>query len=199
MKRVEITYRSTANELNKLNERLERAEKTLAKKLAIAQKLGVADMDVEQHREWLRTVPAENGWIVNKEDKKKNGAWLDLFGAEREVADIKERITYAEKRHQKAEQMFEEYIAEVEKIEDLKMREELRKLEFEAEQKEWAKDGITLEGRYYGATPNGKRFYVLGNNGWTERSLHCFTLYIDGETIFTSGEFWRAYGVIKKS
>ena len=127
------------------------------------------------------------------------GAWCDLFGAEREVADIKERITYAEKRHQKAEQMFEEYIAEVEKIEDLKMREELRKLEFEAEQKEWAKDGITLEGRYYGATPNGKRFYVLGNNGWTERSLHCFTLYIDGETIFTSGEFWRAYGVIKNS
>ena len=61
MKRVEITYRSTANELNKLNERLERAEKTLAKKLAIAQKLGVADMDVEQHREWLRTVPAAHG------------------------------------------------------------------------------------------------------------------------------------------
>ena len=70
--------------------------------------------------------------------------------------------------------------------------------EFEKEQKQWAKDGITLEARYYGTTPNGKRFYIERNNGVTFRSMHCFTLTIDGETIFTSGEFWRAYAEIKR-
>ena len=99
----------------------------------------------------------------------------------------------------KAEAELNAYHEEVERIEDLKKKEELFKLEFEQEQKEWAKDGITLKGRYYGTTPQGKKFWIEGNNGFTRRSLHCFTLTIDGETIFTSGEFWRAYGVIKNS
>ena len=90
------------------------------------------------------------------------------------------------------------YHKEVQKITDLKEREKLMQAEFEKEQKQWAKDGITLEERYYGTTPNGKRFYIERNNGVTFRSMHCFTLTIDGETIFTSGEFWRAYSEIKR-
>lgn len=199
MNRIEITYRSNANELVKLNERLEKAEKVLAKKQIIAEKLGVADMDGEQHREWLATVPIQDGWIINKEDIKKNGAWFDLYRAEDRVAEIQKSIAYAEKKFAEAEKKLDEYHAELEKIEDLKMKEEMWKLEFEAEQKEWAKDGITLNGRYWGLTPNDKTFYIHRNHGFTERSLHCFTLIVDGKTIFTSGEFWRAYGVIKNS
>ena len=182
MKRVEITFNSIANELLKLNE-----------------KLGVADMDNDQHREWLQTVPTEGGWIINKEDIAKNGAWFDLISARNRVDEIKRSINNAEKRFEQAEEKVTEYRVQVANMKDLQQKEELRKLEFEAEQKEWMKDGIELKGRYWGITPQGKKFNIYGNNGFTIRSLHCFTLYINGETIFTSGEFWRAYGVVKNS
>ena len=200
MKMVEIKHRSRMQELNKLSARLERAEKALAKKTAVAEKMGVADWTNDEHKEWLSTVETTDmGWIISKDDQKKNGAWFDLYGAKREVEDIKGQIERAEARFAKAEEALEEYRKEVAQIESLKEKEELWKLEFEQEQKEWAKDGITLEDRYSGTTPQGKRFLIYGNNGFTNRSLHCFTLYIDGQTVFTSGEFWRAYGVIKNS
>lgn len=200
MKRVEISYTAKMAELNKLIERLDKAGKALAKKRAIAEKLGVADWDDEEHMEWLRSVPTtENGFIIEKADVKKNGAWFDLSLAEDRVEEIRSQIEKAEERLDKAEAELNAYHEEVERIEDLKKKEELFKLEFEQEQKEWAKDGITLKGRYYGTTPQGKKFWIEGNSGYTRRSLHCFTLTIDGETIFTSGEFWRAYGVIKNS
>ena len=53
--------------------------------------------------------------------------------------------------------------------------------------------------RYNGFTPSGKRFTIYGNSGVTIRSRHCYTLYIDGKVIFTSGEFWRCYLNIKNS
>lgn len=199
MKRVELAYMSKIKELEKLSARLERAEKALVKKQANAEKMGVANMSREEHREWLDTVPTENGWIISKADIKKNGAWYDLFDAREEVQDIKRQIENAERRMARAEQQVTAYYKKVEETEDLKKKEELFKLNFEAEQKEWKKDGISLEGRYYGETPKGKRFWIEGNNGWTTRSLHCYTLTIDGNTVFTSGEFWRAYGIIKKS
>lgn len=199
MKRVEITFRSATNEMEKLNKRLERVTKAYEKKLAKAEKLGVANWTNEDRNEWLKSVPSDNGWIINKEDVKKNGAWFDLHMAKNEIERVKESIAYAEKRLEKAETSLYEYHKELEEITDLKEKERLAKLAFEQEQKEWLKDGITLEGRYYGVTPNGKRFGIVGNNGFTIRSRHCFTLYINGETIFTSGEFWRAYGVIRNS
>ena len=200
MKMVEIKFRSKMAELNKLNAKLERAEKALAKKTAAAEKAGVADWTREQRNEWLATVETTDmGWIVNKADVKKNAAWMDMYSAQFEVDDIKGQIERATERLTKAEKEVEEYHKEIERVASLKEKEELWKLEFEQEQKEWAKDGITLESRYNGLTPSGKRFGIYGNNGFTMRSMHCYTLYIDGETIFTSGEFWRAYGVIKNS
>lgn len=199
MKRVEITFNSITNELFKLNEKLEKAEANYQKKLAKAEKLGVADMDADQHREWLQTVPTNEGWIANKEDIQKNGAWYDLISAENRVGELKYSISKAEARLEKAEEKVTEYHVQMANMKDLQLKEELMKLEFEAEQKEWAKDGITLKGRYWGITPQGKKFNIYGNNGFTTRSLHCVTLYINGETIFTSGEFWRAYGVVKNS
>lgn len=202
MKRVEIGYTAIMTEIAKLNTRLEKTQARLEKKRAAAEKLGVADMTADEHSAWLATVPTENGWIVNKADIKKNGAWFDLFGAEREVNEITAKIENAQKRMEKAETELTAYREELAQIEDLKKREELWKLDFEAEQREWAKDGITLTSRYMGTTPKGRRFEIDINHGYTMRSLHCFTLSMTDEsgewyTVFTSGEFWRAYAVIK--
>lgn len=198
-KMVEITNRSIIKELEKLNTRLEKAQARYEKKIAIAKKYGVSEWGYEEWRAWMDTVETQNGWIVNKEDVKKNGAWHDIGRAESDIREIRESIAYEEKRLAKSEQEVAEYHAKIEAMEDMKAKEELYKLEFEQEQKEWAKDGITLEKRYFGTTPNGKRFCIMRNCGFTERSWHCFTLYIDRETVFTSGEFWRAYMVIKNN
>ena len=199
MKQIEITLASNVKEMEKLTARLKRAEKSYAKKLAAAEKFGVANWSGKEHNAWLQTVPTENGWIINKEDVKKNGAWFDLVRAKDDLEDIRERIANAEKRLEKAQTAADAYHEELRQITDLKQREELMKLEFEQEQKEWKKDGINLERRYAGTTKSGKRFDIYGNNGITDRSSHCYTLWLDGEVIFTSGEFWRAYGIIKKA
>lgn len=199
MKMVEIKMASVVKELEKLEARLVKAEAKLEKAEAKAEKLGCKWTN-EEHIEWLKTVETTDmGWIVNKEDVKKNGAWYDWFSAQRELEDVKRNIENAKRRFEKAEDEVEKYREEVAKMLNLKKKEELQKLEFEAEVKEWAKDGITLKERYAGYTPNGKRFVIYRNSGITTRSWHCFTLRIDGETIFTSGEFWRAYAVIKNN
>lgn len=200
MKRVEITYTRYQKELEKLNARLERAEASYEKKLATAKKYGVENWTNEDRQAWGDTVETTpSGFFVNKSDEKINSAWWDLVCAESEIKDIKDSIERAEKRLEKAEIEVSKYHAELDKIQDMKDKEALMKSEFEKEQKEWAKDGITLEDRYCGLTPTGKRFVIYGNNyGFTNRSLHCFTLRVDGKTIFTSGEFWRAYAEVKR-
>lgn len=199
-KMVEIRYMSEIKELQKLNERLEKREKALEKAQAKAEKLGVADMTADEHREWLKGAPTtEDGWITDKEVIKKNGAWFDLRRAIDDIKEIENSIQRAEARLEKKQEEVEKYREEVRNLASLKEKEELLKLEFEQEQKEWAKDGIKLERRYAGETPKGKRFRIDRNNGYTERSWHCYTLTIDRQTIFTSGEFWRAYGVIKNN
>ena len=198
MKMVEITYNKEVKELEKLNARLERAKRTYEKKLETAKKYGVENWNNNDHSKWLDTVESVNGFIANKSDIKIHSAWFDMVCAEDEVRELEKSIERAEKRFEKAEIKLDEYHKEVQKIADLKEREKLMQAEFEKEQKQWAKDGITLEARYFGTTPNGKRFYIERNHGATIRSLHCFTLTIDGETIFTSGEFWRAYIEIKR-
>ena len=200
MKMVEIKYRSNIKELEKLQSRLERAEKAYEKKLAMAVKMGVENMTPDEHTEWLRTVPSnENGFITDKGAIKKNGAWFDLRYAKYEVEDIKRQIGNAEKRFEKLQEKVDAYRAEIAETANLKAKEALAQMEFEQEQKEWAKDGITLEERYAGYTPQGKRFWIYRNSGMTERSWHCYTLYIDRELVFTSGEFWRAYSLIRKA
>lgn len=200
MKRVEITFTKYQKELEKLNTQLDRAKKSYDKKLANAIKLGVDKWDADDHTNWIATVEKINDiYIANKEDIKKNEAWWNLYSAKRAVDEITESIERAEKRLSKAESEVNNYREEINKIEDLKAKEEFAKRTFEEEQKEWAKDGIQLEGRYYGITPSGKTFNIYGNNGFSDRSWHCFTLRINGETIFTSGEFWRAYAIIKKN
>lgn len=199
MKRAEINYNAKAKELEKLTARLERAEKKLAKATAKAEKYGVENMDNAEHFEWLESVPKNGCYIANQEDIEKNGAWFDHQMAIDDVQEIKEKIERAERNLAKAENELEAHREEVAKIEDMKQKEALWKAEFEEEQREWKKDGIELDGRYYGRTPNGKRFDIEKNGTCTKRGFHCFTLYIDGEVIFTSGEFWRAYAKVKNN
>ena len=196
MKMVEIKLRSTTAELEKLLARKERAEAKLTKTEEKCERLG-CKWTVAEHGAWMDTVETANGWMTNKKEIELNSAWLDWFGAQRDVKDIAERIERLSTRFEKQYQEAEAYREEVRRIGDAKNREELQKVEFEQEQKEWAKDGINLEGRYYGTTPKGKRFVIDRNHGWTQRSLHCYTLYMDGQTWFTSGEFWRCYMEIK--
>lgn len=49
--------------------------------------------------------------------------------------------------------------------------------------------GYIQEGsRIFGITPEGKKWYAEANHyGWTDRTKHCFTLFINGEMVFTSG------------
>lgn len=196
MKMVEIKLRSTTAELEKLLARKERAEAKLAKAIAKVEKLN-CKWTQEEYRNFMDGVQSENGWMTDKNEIDKNSAWLTWHGAQRDVKDIAERIERLSTRFEKQHQEAEVYREEVRRIGNAKQREELQKVTFEEEQKEWAKDGITLEGRYYGTTPNGKRFVIDRNHGWTQRSLHCYTLYMDGQTWFTSGEFWRCYMEIK--
>lgn len=200
MKRVEITFTKYQKELEKLNAQLDRAQKAYDKKYANAVKYGVQDWDRQDRLDWVETTErTPNGFFINKSDEKINGAWWDLFMATESIKDIEERIQNAERRLEKAENEVNKYYNELDKIADMKAKEEFAKRTFEEEQKEWAKDGITLEGRYYGTTPKGEKFDIYGNNGFANRSMHCFTLRIGGRTIFTSGEFWRAYAVIRNS
>ena len=195
---VEIKFRSICKELEKLNSQLERAEKRLAKAEADAVKKNAMFESHEAYRAWLDNVPTDGGWIINKADIEKNGAYRAFTSAQYDVKDLKERIEKTEKRFEKAQEKMEDRRKAIQIIEDQKKKEELMKLEFEEEQKEWAKDGITLEERYSGITPKGNRFLIFGNSGFTTRSWHCFTLYINGNVIFTSGEFWKAYAEIMK-
>ena len=198
MKRVEISYRKSVAQLAKLQERIEKAEKTLEKRKAIAEKYGVADWTYEQYRKWISGVEStEAGFIINQCDIDKNGAYYDLISAQGYVDEIRHDIEFAEKKLAESEEKLEAHRAEVARIENAKEREKLYQMEFEAQKKEWAKDGITLTGNCYGITPKGLPFAVYGNHGITERSRYCFTLQVNGETVFTSGEFWRAYMEIK--
>ena len=200
MNKVEITYRTVANEMEKLNARLARNQKNLEKKKADAIKYGVENMTKEEHIEWMKTVEHDEwGIMKNKEDINKNGAWFDYIMAQEAIEETEWKIENAMGRLEKAEAELDKHNEELEKITDAKQKEMLWQKEFEEEQAEWKKDGIILENRYCGLTPKGKRFFVGGNHGFTERSLHCVTLYIDGETVFTSGEFWLAYIKIKNA
>ena len=200
MKRIEISYKAKVNDYEKAEKALDRATKNLEKKLTKAEKLGIQNWTSAEYREWVKTVKTnECGWILNKKDQDKNGTWFDLSMAQDNLKDAEARVDRAKKALEDTEKAVEAYKAEIEQIEDAQQKEALWQKEFEEEQREWAKDGIKLEARYYGETPKGEGFYIGGNNGFTDRSSHCYTLTIGKRTVFTSGEFWRCYMEIKRS
>lgn len=194
MTKAERTMNKYQSELDKLHAQLDRAINAYNKKLEAAKKLGVDTWTNEQHHAWLETVPtAENGFIINKEDIKKNSAWFDLACAESRITELEQSIVRKTK-------MLEKSTHEV-KVQNQK-NDELEAEKARAKMiDDWSKDGITIEnmgGNYiYGKTPKDKFFSIEGNNGVTERSLHCYRLWVDDKVVFTSGEFYRAYHEIK--
>ena len=195
MTAAERTMNKYNNELTKLNTQLEKALNTYNKKLEAAKKLGVDTWTNEDHGSWLENVPTtENGFIINKEDIKKHATWFDLVCAENRIQELERSIVRKTRLLEKSTQ-------------EVKIQNQIQD-ELDAEKQrakmidDWAKDGITIEamgGSYiHGRTPQNKFFSIEGNNGVTERSLHCFRLWVDGKVIFTSGEFYRAYHEIKR-
>lgn len=188
---------SIKKEIEKMTASLERYTNILAKKNEKCIKLG-CDWTQEEMRIHRDSDMTDKQW----------GAWFDRCIAEGNVEDTQKRLDNAFGRLEKAEAEFSkvaERIAEDEMIANKeagwleamqKRQEEYEKwlAEFKAECLE---DGIIIDeaSRHFfsGTDANGRRFAMYINSGWTERSLHSYTLRINGTTYFTSGLFSTGY------
>ena len=217
MTRTQMSVNSKIKELDKLNAQLVRAKQSYEKKLTVAQKFGVAEWTCEDRNTWLTTVPTtEFGYIIDKNDAKKNGAWFDLQSAEYDIQDLEgkiERVTkvlnkyMGEYEKELEQEAADEITSQRSELMDRYTTPQLTEEEVKAIQDsikaEWAKDGITIT-EFYGSglsgfTPNGKKFSFYGNSGVTERSWHCYTLNINGYIMFTSGTVMSCYKTLKRS
>lgn len=209
---IEKQAESARKDLEKLLARKERQEKSLAKKTAVAEKLGCA---------WTR-----EQWFGGKREEatpEQANAYFDYHFIMKDLEETVHSIEKAQKRFDKltgkAETVLEAKTAEEQEInringiENLLISEEQQKLNAlrkEEEYEKWLKqfkadclkDGIVIEKAYSsymtGFTKNGKKFFLDGNNGFTNRSRHCYSLRINGNSIFTSGDFVTAYRYLMK-
>lgn len=202
MTMAEKKMNSIQKEIEKLEKSLDRYKGLLEKKVIKCEKLNC---------NWTREQMFE---------KKNNGemsqeqwsAWFDKSLKESDVEDTQKRLENAGKRFEKAVAEYErssEKTAEDEKInaKELQWLEAVQKSEEEYHQwltqfkKECALDGIIVEEAYstyiVGYTKSGKRFSMCINSGWTERSLHSYTLKVNGTVLFTSGLFSTGYRYLK--
>lgn len=181
MTRDEIKKQSIEREIEKLEKQRERRIATVEKKKAAAEKLG-ANLTREEFRR-------SHDILTEKQD----AACFALIVAQEELEDTEHRIAKLRKSLEKVD-------TRVTICREKKTAEEIEK-EKAAAIEEWARDGITVDfmsgSMIRGKTPKGKYFSIEGNNGFTDRSRHCFTLTINGEMIFSSGEFYRAYSAVK--
>ena len=198
---AEKKVESIKKEIEKLTKSVERTTNSYNKKTEKCVKLGCdwTDEEMRLHSD------------IDMTDKQWS-AWFDRTVTESDMKDYQERLEHAFKRLERAEREFEnvaERIAEDEAIANKennwlelisKREEEYQKwlAQFKAECLE---DGIVIEEAssnwITGTTPNGKRFSMYINNGWTERSFHSYTLRINGATYFTSGLFATGYRYLK--
>lgn len=73
----------------------------------------------------------------------------------------------------------------------------LSKVFFEHGEKALAMHYVKVGKDYEGVTASGKKWVLEGNNGWTERSRYCGSLWIQGEgTVFTSGRIDKVFDYI---
>lgn len=213
-KRVE----SILKEIAKYEAQLAKREEKLAKKLAAAEKLDA----VEYKREWDEGGEeiGQGMALRTKENQKKVGAWFALSMAKDEVEETKRNLENAHKRlaklmpkaeadgekreqDERANEMESKFFSAAHMSDEERAK---RQAEYEAWVKwfkaECLKDGVIVEEitgwHMSGTTKSGKHFFLYGNSGYTERSRHCYTLRIDCEVIFTSGDFSTCYNRIKR-
>lgn len=78
-----------------------------------------------------------------------------------------------------------------------KLKEKLQKVFLKYGDKALAMNFMDYGGYKKGITPGGKRWVLDMNSGWTARSRHCGSLYIEGQgNIFTSGTLAKAFEYI---
>lgn len=209
MTQVERKAESIRKDIEKLQKRLDAHKARLAKKIATAEKFDA----LEYKDEWDKT---ENGFRTG-DNLKEFSAWFDVCCETREVKEIEKSLEHAKEKLNKMLPKLED--DEANRIEEARMERmensffqmsQKSKEEHEAEFQAWLKkfkaeclqDGVIIEDYegwwISGKTASGKNFALYGNNGFTDRSRHCYTLYIGKTMIFTSGEFATAYKMLKK-
>lgn len=206
MTMLEKQMNSIKKEIEKLEKSLATHQTRLEKKIANAEKAN-ANWTVEEFENHRDTDMTQPQWA----------AYFELYSERMDVKDIKERLANAHKRLDKISPKVETKLQEIETeneltekinhIESHWISKEEKKQQYEAWLKkfkaECLKDGIIIDEAdanfVNGTTPNGKRFVIYINNGWTERSRYCYTLMINGDCLFTSGTFHKAYSYLMKN
>lgn len=205
MTMVEKRAESIRKEIEKLSKSLTTHKARLEKKIVKAEKVNA---------NWTR-----EEFFQNKDTMTQDqwSAYFDKSLEEDEVAEIEKKLANAEKRLANILPEVEaktEQNAEADRVSDMESKfyhisrksKEEQEAEYEAWERQFKaeclKDGIKIEEingwAISGTTKSGKTFGVYGNSGYTERSLHCYTLYIDKQMVFTSGDFSTAYKLLKK-
>lgn len=205
---IEKKAESIRKEIAKLEERLARYEAKYEKAYNKA-----AKMDALERKEIWDEINPENPAFRKPEHIPYFSAYFDYYGAKRDVEETKEAIKRANERLEKVLPQIEKSEKEnkeADRIEAIGRRvarvPQMTKEEYEAWLAEFKaeclKDGVVIDeylGAYiWGTAKDGRKFALQINSGYTVRSLYCFTLYMDGETIFTSGTFERAYKILKR-
>ena len=208
MTRDEQKKISIEKEITKLNERIARAEMKLEKKTAAAEKQN-AIWTQDEHYDLM---------TAGQISAKQEDAWFDYFCAQRELDDLQDSLERAEKRLAKATGIYEANEtkrAQADEIDRIGAEwiEAIRNQSAEEREREYqkwlagfkarcAKDGVIIHKASHhmvsGKTKSGKNFWMFINSGATTRSLHCYSLRIDGTTVFTSGDFGTAYARVKR-
>lgn len=205
-------------QIAKANKDIEKYQKSIARHTALLEKAQAKCDELNCNWTWEQ-------WIEHRESKTYTDdqywAWSKRNSEQDEIKDAEERMAYSVKQLEKLtgkaeakaqEQAEADRISEIESgwwkavREELEKTPEQRQAEYEAWLKQFKaeclKDGIIIEHVdntcINGKTARGSRFAMYDNNGFTDRSLHCYTLYINGECIFTSGDFSTAYSRIRK-
>ena len=107
------------------------------------------------------------------------------------IEDCRKWIDYYVKHIKRTE----EKIAEMSKEAAALATEEEEKAMIKAMADDMMKRGVAHEGY----TTKGLRYYLDWNRGWTERSAHCFTMRINGQVVFTSGDISTVAAYILKN
>lgn len=194
---------SIRKELEKLRKSLDRQSGILAKKTAKCVKLGCdwTDEEWREHR--------DNGTMTDKQDE----AWFERVCTESQVEDLNRRIANATKRFEKMAGIVEQDTAKAEEagkvvaIDEAWVQaqagkaEELYRAWKAMVERFFEENGITageITGSFIsGKTATGKTFIVYINSGMTDRSNHCYTLRVDGYTVFTSGTLGTCFAYIR--
>lgn len=202
MTMAEKKMNSIQKEIEKLEKSLARYKGLLEKKIAKCEKLNCNWTREEMFDKREKGEMSQEQW----------SAWFDMGIEEGHVEDTERRLENAGKRFDRAVVEYEKVTAKEAEDEEINAK-ELQWLEAsqknEEEYYEWlnqfrkecAEDGILIDkatnAYIYGHTASGKEFSMYINDGWTIRSLHSYTLRVNGTVLFTSGLFSTGYKYLK--